>query len=97
MSEPTRIILHPCDWRSKANFYDEILPQLGAPDWHWRNLDALEDSLVAGQINRVEPPLLIEIYKPDQAARFTAAIIEAMTDIAREASQSGRMISIEIT
>ena len=47
------------DWKNIANeedFYNSILPQLDAPEWHGRNLDALSDSLVGGGINGIEPP-----------------------------------------
>ena len=47
------------DWKNIANeedFYNSILLQLDAPEWHGRNLDALSDSLVGGGINGIEPP-----------------------------------------
>lgn len=47
-------------WSSPEDFYAALLPQLGAPDWHGRNLDALYDSLHGG-INEVEPPFAVEI------------------------------------
>ena len=50
------------DWEqvdSEEKFFDVFLPQIEAPDWHGRNLDALNDSLVSGGINGVEPPFCI--------------------------------------
>jgi RNAse (barnase) inhibitor barstar len=47
-------------WSSPADFYAALLPKLGAPDWHGRNLDALYDGLCGG-INAVEPPFAVEI------------------------------------
>jgi RNAse (barnase) inhibitor barstar len=43
-------------WREPADFYDALLPKLGAPEWHGRNLDALSDSIFGGSINDIEPP-----------------------------------------
>ncbi|MCX4030517.1 barstar family protein [Endozoicomonas sp. SM1973] len=46
------------DWKqiqSEGDFYDIFLPQIQAPEWHGRNLNALIDSLVAGDINLIEP------------------------------------------
>jgi RNAse (barnase) inhibitor barstar len=54
------IRLDASGWRSTEDFYSELLPQLGAPGWHGRNLDALEDSLYGG-INQVEPPFKVEL------------------------------------
>ena len=57
------IRLDSSGWRTPADFYSALLPQLGAPSWHGRNLDALFDSL-SGGINRVEPPIRIELRGP---------------------------------
>jgi RNAse (barnase) inhibitor barstar len=48
-------------WQRPDDFYEALLPRLGAPDWHGRNLDALNDSIFNGQINRVEPPYHISV------------------------------------
>ena len=50
------------DWekiKTVENFYDLFLPQVQAPEWHGRNLDALADSVVTGDINTIEPPYTI--------------------------------------
>jgi hypothetical protein len=38
-------------WRNRDDFYGALLPSLGAPHWHGRNLDALNDSLRYDDIN----------------------------------------------
>jgi RNAse (barnase) inhibitor barstar len=47
--------------RSRDDFYDALLPRLGAPPWHGRNLDALNDSLGGDNINAVRAPYVINI------------------------------------
>ena len=54
------VALDGSGWRIPADFYDALLPELGAPDWHGRNLNALYDSL-RGDINRLEPPFEVVI------------------------------------
>ncbi|TCM12037.1 RNAse (barnase) inhibitor barstar [Novosphingobium sp. PhB165] len=54
--------LHAAAWKSSDDFYQALLPVLGAPDWHGHNLDALEDSIFAGEINKVDPPFRIVVY-----------------------------------
>jgi len=54
------IILDATAWRSPDDFYSALLPELGAPAWHGRNLDALDDSLYGG-IDEVEPPFTVII------------------------------------
>jgi len=55
------LALDGVSWRSSDDFVDALLRALGAPEWHGRNLDALEDSIGGGGINRVEPPYHIAI------------------------------------
>ena len=50
-----QVRLDASGWICPGDFYDALLPRLGAPDWHGRNLDALRDS-IRGGINRLEPP-----------------------------------------
>lgn len=47
------------DWsviKSPADFYIAVLPQTVAPDWHGKNLSAIEDSWVTGDICLGGPP-----------------------------------------
>jgi len=50
-------------WRTPEHFYQALLPKLEAPSWHGHNLDALDDSIFAGGINRIEAPLHIRIVR----------------------------------
>jgi RNAse (barnase) inhibitor barstar len=60
------ISLDASEWRSPDDFYSALLPQLGAPAWHGRNLDALDDSLGVGGINNLEPPFRVEVGGADE-------------------------------
>ena len=55
------IRLDTSGWSSPDEFYQDLLPRLGAPDWHGRNLDALYDSL-GGGANRLDPPFRIDVH-----------------------------------
>jgi RNAse (barnase) inhibitor barstar len=43
-------------WRTNDDFYEAYLTAIGAPAWHGRNLDAVWDSLMNGDINGRNPP-----------------------------------------
>lgn len=60
------ISLDASDWRSPDDFYAALLPELGVPAWHGRNLDALYDSIGVGSINAVEPPFRVEVAGADK-------------------------------
>jgi RNAse (barnase) inhibitor barstar len=74
-------------WRSPEDFYAELLPQLGAPAWHGRNLDALADSLYGG-INEVEPPFRIEVEGverlPTEMGDFLSKVATVFSDVRTE-------------
>jgi RNAse (barnase) inhibitor barstar len=62
-------------WRSQNDFYSALLPELGAPAWHGRNLDALEESLRDGDINAVEPPFRVVVTgAPSDMDEFLAKV-----------------------
>ena len=48
-------------WTLRTDLYDAILPLLGALDWHGRNMNALTESIVWGEINAVEPPYTLRV------------------------------------
>ena len=61
----TLIELDASGWSRAEHFYAALLPALGAPAWHGRNLDALYDSLFGGGINEVQPPLRVNVIGVD--------------------------------
>ena len=83
-----QIELNASGWQEADDFYDALLPQLGAPAWHGRNLDALEDSIFVGDINAVEPPFHISISGTDTLSPamrdFLARVRAVFTDNAGE-------------
>ena len=48
-------------WKTRDDFYDALLRALGAPEWHGRNLDALNDSIISNDINEIHTPYCIRI------------------------------------
>jgi RNAse (barnase) inhibitor barstar len=82
------ISLHASGWRSPGDFYSALLPELGAPAWHGRNLNALQDSLYGG-INSVEPPLRVEVEGaeslPPDLRDFLSQVSSVFAEVASEA------------
>ncbi|MEA3060187.1 MAG: hypothetical protein QOE50_1599 [Sphingomonadales bacterium] len=81
------IKLDASEWRSPEDFYSALLPQLGAPSWHGRNLDALAESLYGG-INKVEPPFRVEVegvenLRPEMR-EFLSKVAIAFDDVQAE-------------
>ena len=79
------------DWKeidSQEEFYDLFFRQVKAPGWHGRNLDALADSLITGQINEIEPPYTIINLN-------TSGVREHMVEFQREVLSIFSEASIE--
>jgi RNAse (barnase) inhibitor barstar len=79
-----QIQLDASAWQEPDDFYNALLPQLGAPAWHGRNLDALEDSIFVGDINAIEAPFHISISGTDILSpamrEFLARVRAVLTD-----------------
>ena len=74
--------------KTEEEFYSDFLPQLDAPNWHGRNLDALADSLITGSINGIEPPYTILSINTatnlGDLKEFQARVLEILTEAVAE-------------
>ena len=75
-------------WQDANDFYDAFFVAVGAPKWHGRSLDALNDSIGAGQINRIETPYTIVVRGYEQMAprarQFVDRVREVIDSLRRE-------------
>ncbi len=79
----TRVII---DWsiiKDLDHFYDVVLPQCGSPEWHGRNLDALNDSWVTGSISSGGPPFQFEIKNMESTLPELAPMAAVVLEIAQ--------------
>jgi RNAse (barnase) inhibitor barstar len=59
------IRLEASKWKTRDDFYDALLPALGAPAWHGRSLDALNDSIGSDEINELRLPFRLLLVGAD--------------------------------
>jgi RNAse (barnase) inhibitor barstar len=95
------IELDATGWRTILDFYDAILPALGAPAQHGKNVNALVDSVVWGGLNKIEPPYTIRINHLGQAPKRIIDAVELAKHAVAEAraqyrTQYGRDIDVQI-
>ena len=88
------------DWASintEKDFYNTFLAQVQAPAWHGQNLDALQDSLVNGGINDIEPPYNITNLNvslaPKALEKFMCTVFSIFAESALE--YAGSVITIQ--
>lgn len=95
------IELDASTWKTADDFYDALLPELGAPPGHGRNVNALNDSVIWGGMNAVNPPLTIRIRglagAPEEVVDEVKLAKRAL-DKGREhfRAQHGRDIEVEL-
>ncbi len=89
------IILDAKGWKSQEDFFIALLPKLGAPNWHGHNLDALWDSLVAGQINSTKPPYSIAVFGADKLPEFLKVYLLRFEELIKEIQMEGVEIQIK--
>ena len=85
------------DWsgiETFEDFYDCFLPQVKAPEWHGKNLDALADSLITGSINGVEPPFCVINTNSSELSNRAKEVFDAVAQIYKEANSEGRKIRV---
>jgi RNAse (barnase) inhibitor barstar len=83
-----RIIL--IDWAtigSREEFYDRVLPQMDAPSWHGRTLDALQDSWVTGGICPSGPPFAVDFKRTTSSTPDLCDFASEVEEIARASVQ----------
>ncbi len=81
----TEICLNAADWHDEDDFYNGLLPALGAPLWHGHNLDALNDTIGGDDINDVKLPFHIRIVNiaalSSEMLAFLKEVDELITDL----------------
>jgi RNAse (barnase) inhibitor barstar len=83
------------NWKSVRDYVDALRAVLGSPEWHGNSVDAFIDSMVCGDINKVEPPYTIRIKNTKS---LPADILDEINYLknALPAQNSGPDIIIEI-
>lgn len=74
------------DWSvltDEDHFYDVVLPQCGSPNWHGRNLNALHDSWVGGNIDEKGPPYAFEFVGMEEVREELLRVRDEVVEIAQ--------------
>src|ERR1700691_3746305 len=83
-------------WNSKDDVYDAFFNVVGAPSWHGRNFDALNDSIANGQINEVEVPYRLVIVNFDLIGAGAKKMASDFVDLVREIAARGIPVEIVV-
>jgi RNAse (barnase) inhibitor barstar len=91
-----QIFLDASDWKSCENFYQSFFAAVGAPSWHGRNFNALDDSIGEGGINAIEVPYRITIQNADSVSGEVAAFIRDFDALIKHLQSSGCPVDLVV-
>ena len=90
------LLLDATGWQSRDDFYDAFFRAVGARSWHGRNLDALNDSIGTGEINKSEVPYRIVVENFDSAGAAAKLIVERFTEVVPRLAKTGCPVEISV-
>jgi RNAse (barnase) inhibitor barstar len=83
-------------WQTRDDVYDAFFKAVGAPDWHGRNFDALNDSIAAGDINKIEVPYRLIIRHYDSIGVGATKMASDFVDLIHEIGARGCPVEIVV-
>jgi hypothetical protein len=94
--EMQRIVLDAAEWKTFGNFLIALTRALGAPDWHGASVDAFIDSMVIGDINRLEPPYTIVLQSLRRTPPDLQREVRGFCAMINQAAAAGRGTDLEV-
>src|SRR2546430_1205608 len=88
------LIMDGTNWKSHNDVYDAFFKVVGAPSWHGRNFDALNDSICAGQINEIEVPYRLIIRNFNLIGAGAKKMANDFVDLIHELAEKGTPVEI---
>jgi RNAse (barnase) inhibitor barstar len=88
--------LDASSWESTDDVYESLFDVLGAPAWHGKNFNALDDSIVTGKINAIEVPYKLSIHGMQMANSEVRRFVSELTHFISEREAEGCPVSIQI-
>jgi len=83
-------------WKTADDLYDAFFHAVGAPSWHGRNFDAVNDSVSTGNINRVEVPYRLAIQNLRKAEEPAREMVRRFAELIDSIRSTGCPVSITL-
>jgi RNAse (barnase) inhibitor barstar len=91
------LVLDGRGWTTDDDVYDAFFKAVGAPVWHGRNYNALNDSIAGGDINQVEVPYRIVISNFDRIGDGAKKMADDFVDLIHDLAARGTPVEIVVT
>ena len=90
------LILDGSDWKTRDDAYYAWFNLIRAPKWHGRNLNAVRDGILGGEVNAVETPYRIVIRNSGQIGADAKEMAKDFVDVIREIARDYPDCPVEI-
>jgi RNAse (barnase) inhibitor barstar len=90
------LFLDGANWKIKDDVYDAFFKAVGAPSWHGRNFNAIDDSIANGGINSIDPPYRLVIMNYDRIQSDAKQMTDDFIDLVRKIAASGVQVEIRV-
>jgi RNAse (barnase) inhibitor barstar len=84
------------DWFFTQDFYSAFFVAVGAPEWHGRCFDALNDSIASGGINKVEVPYRIVIRNARNENEMVRGVLDEIASFFLHIQSQGCPVAFKI-
>ena len=88
------LFLNGAEWKTSDDVYDAFFKAVGAPSWHGRNFNALNDSIAHGSINEVEVPYCLVIQNYGLIGAGAKKMADDFIDLMHEMASRGCPVEI---
>ena len=88
--------LNAASWKDGDDVYDAFFDAVRAPDWHGRNLDALNDSISTGGINKIEVPYRLNVNNISKAGLDVRKMTEQFSQLIMRIGAQGCPVEMRV-
>ena len=90
------LMLDGAGWTTNDDVYSAFFLAVGAPEWHGRNFNALNDSIANGSINKVEVPYRVVLKNYDLISGEAKKMTDDFVDLIHEIEARGCPVEVRI-
>jgi Barstar (barnase inhibitor) len=90
------LILNAAGWKDRNDVFNSLFRAVGAPEWHGRNFNALNDSIGTGGINVIEVPYRLHVRKASTATQEARLFLKDLQDLIANLRASGCPVDIHV-
>ncbi len=96
MSNVPHLHLDATSWNTTDDVFESLFTVLGAPTWHGKDFNALDDSIIDDDINSVKVPYILSIRNMKSATSEVRRFVSGLVDFISECEAKGCPVSIQI-